>query len=617
MTELKTPKLVLRVQRRTLEDIPGFAMHESRSGGNLRHVDPERTKNNRVLIGSGHPARDLFAAFKDLAVANLEEEVKALRKSRGKKAAAAREAKGPQKPFDPKNNRPWTEVLVSASPQYFSPNGEPPGQWNEQRTEAFIQRVHDVLTEKFGDGVVHLSVHLDEETVHAHAAILPIIEKTSKRRGRQRLVSHRSHPEFFTPDVPKDALVDALGNPLEGVARREKRLELQADVITGFERFQDSMGAAFADLGIERGERHAERRRVDRFLGAEPDPAPVHRTTKEWRALQKAELKKQEQCTRDIEREAREAREATARALKSAAEAAGAKERTEAAEKKAAARLAEAEATQRAATEKLVKAEAIERGIEAILAGDLVHDAPRDSVKVPEERLSDETRALPDAIRPAISIVTRLASKVARVTDNIRSRLFKALETREARVARREAALADRENAIRGAETIILAAAQGIERERAKLDRRKPNVITMADILAEVASGEWAQPSQEDQAEMLRQLEDVVTLPKPKTQADRMAEDRKLSRLTNKQLRQAYHATESAASLLDETPADFERGPAMMYHESERRGVDLSNGKQDVCRATEPLRARLHRDEDLRPLQVLRRETRQRQLVRG
>lgn len=617
MTELETPKLVLRVQRRTLEDIPGFAMHESRTGGNLRHVDPERTKRNRVLVGSGHPARDLFAAFKDLAATNFEEEVKALRKSRGKKAAASREAKGPQKPYDPKNNRPWTEVLVSASPQYFSPNGEPPGQWNEQRIEAFIQRVHDVLTEKFGDGVVHLSIHLDEETVHAHAAILPIVEKTSKRRGRQRLVSHRSHPEFFTPDVPKNALVDALGNPLEGLARREKRLELQADVITGFERFQDSTGAAFADLGIERGERHAERRRVDRFLGAEPDPAPVHRTTKEWRDLQAAELSRQQQLTRDIEREARAAQEVTARALKSAAEAAEIKERAEAVEKKAAARLAEAEAIQRAATEKLVKAEAIERGIDAILAGDLVHDAPQDSVKVPEECLSDETRALLDAIRPAISIVTRLASKVARVTDNIRSRLVKALETREARVARREADILDRETALHAAENTVLAAAQGLERERATQHERKPRPVTMADIVAEVASGNWAPPSHEDQAAMLRQMNDVMALSPTKTDAERLAEDRKLARLTSTQLRQTYFATESAASLLHEPPADFSRGLSMLTHEAARRGVDLSTGKQDVRQAKEPQRAQLHRDQDARPLQVLRRDVRERQLVRG
>lgn len=58
MTELKTPKLVLRVKRRTLEDIPGYAMHEARSGGNLRHVDPERTKNNRVLVGSSASGKD-------------------------------------------------------------------------------------------------------------------------------------------------------------------------------------------------------------------------------------------------------------------------------------------------------------------------------------------------------------------------------------------------------------------------------------------------------------------------------------------------------------------------------------------------------------------------------
>jgi hypothetical protein len=252
-------KLVFRAQRRTLADLSGYASHQARSGGDLRHVDASRTPLNRVLIGSDHPARDMHAAIDCIALENLSEEVEGLRKTRGKKASEARLKKGPVQPWDAKNAKPWTELILTASPGWFRDDGQGPGEWNEERTTAFAERAEAVLRKRFGDDLIHLSLHLDEETPHLHAAVLPTIEKTSKRRGRQRIVSHRQHAAFREPEADPENLLAPE---------------------TSYERLQDELAAEFADLGIERGRHTASEARL---LGVEP---PEHLSTAQWQALQ-------------------------------------------------------------------------------------------------------------------------------------------------------------------------------------------------------------------------------------------------------------------------------------------------------------------------------------------
>jgi hypothetical protein len=120
---MNQPKLVARVERRALIDLPAYVMHDQRTGGRLDHIDPVRTQQNRVLVGSDNAARDVHAALTAIAAQNLEEELRGLRRTRGKKAAAKREAAGPKAPYDGKNTKPRTEILLSASPSYFRKEG--------------------------------------------------------------------------------------------------------------------------------------------------------------------------------------------------------------------------------------------------------------------------------------------------------------------------------------------------------------------------------------------------------------------------------------------------------------------------------------------------------------
>jgi hypothetical protein len=254
------PKLVLRAQRRTLADLSGYTAHQRRSGGDLSHVDVARTPLNRVLVGSDQSGQDIRTAINVIATENLNEEVKGLRKTRGKKAAAARQRKGPAQPWDVKNTKPWTEVVLSASPAWFRDPGQGPGKWNNTRVDAYVARAEAVLRRRFGDDLVHLSLHLDEETPHLHAAILPTVEKTSKRRGRQRIVSHRQHEAFRQPkDEPENLMAPG----------------------SSYERLQDEFATDFRDLGIERGQPHAFGMRTG-------DQEPTeHLSTAQWQAKQK------------------------------------------------------------------------------------------------------------------------------------------------------------------------------------------------------------------------------------------------------------------------------------------------------------------------------------------
>ncbi len=606
MTKKKT-MFVARIERRTLNDLPGFAMHEARKGGDLSHIDSKRTQLNRILVGSKSPVRDVNQLLRALSQANFKEEVAALRKTRGKKVSEARAAKGPGLPYDPKNHRPVTEILLSASPEFFRPNGAAPGDWNMENVDTFAQRAQDVLTKKFGGGLVYMSLHLDEETVHAHALVVPIVEKQSKRRGRQLVVSHRGHPEFYTPEVPASDLVNALGEPLQGPARRKKRLALQEDIVTGYERFHDSLAEEFADLGLERGEKHAEWRRVARFLQQMPVTAPEHRTTAEWHALQAAELEKQQKVNAELLDEQRK--------LKASLRDVAAKEAavTE--------RLEKAHMDQATAEKKLATSMAVERGIDALLAGELSF-VPEDITAGKGEHLTSplkgtERQQLIDAIRPGFARLLTFGAKLGEAAMTMQQRALATLRGREKAVAAREELVAAREEAVSGSEAQILTLASGLEAERAEHDRRAVRPVTMADLAEKVAQGVWLLPTDEQLAARMRGMDDVLVLPEPSSKEAKVREDGRLASLSNVELRRFHAGTESAVSLFDTPPPDFLRGLGALTGEAARRGFDTSTGQHDPSAATDVDRARLHTDEDRRPLRVLRRAARERQLVRG
>ncbi|MDI2609049.1 MobV family relaxase [Salmonella enterica] len=142
------PLTVLRVEKlKSWGDVGGAGSH------NLRHrdtpnADPSRTHLNRHLVGQ--PTDQL--------------------------AEVVREKIGDQ--TIRKNAVLAFEVVMSASPEYFRPDAPGAGgTWNEQRLARWETASMDWLRKQYGDRVVSAVLHLDEQTPHIQAVVVPLDEK--------------------------------------------------------------------------------------------------------------------------------------------------------------------------------------------------------------------------------------------------------------------------------------------------------------------------------------------------------------------------------------------------------------------------------------------------------
>ncbi len=144
--------VVCRAEKlKTAGNVGGSAAHIQRTRP-TPNADPARTGLNRVLLGAvGDDIPALVAArIKDHGVKTRKNSVQAF------------------------------EVLLSASPDYFRPDApEVPGTWDAARLESWVDASQKWLREKYGSRLVAAVLHLDEETPHIHAVVVPVDEKNS------------------------------------------------------------------------------------------------------------------------------------------------------------------------------------------------------------------------------------------------------------------------------------------------------------------------------------------------------------------------------------------------------------------------------------------------------
>lgn len=143
--------------------VHAFRRHNRREEEWMPHVDPERTELNRVIRGSGDPIADA-------------------------KALIAREGAVHRAGSFSRT----THVMLTASPEYFRPNGEKVGQWDKARLKAFEEHVETFIDEWFPGMCAHLSVDLDESTPHYDAIIVPLNRRTTKTGKKKVEISHRT-----------------------------------------------------------------------------------------------------------------------------------------------------------------------------------------------------------------------------------------------------------------------------------------------------------------------------------------------------------------------------------------------------------------------------------------
>jgi len=184
------------------------------------NADPARTPLNRLVMGVDGPLPQTL---------------------QGRLAEVAQEV-GADSLVKRKDAVTCMEVLLTASPEYFRPeNPTAAGTWNPDNLVAFERVAVKFLGEEFGPrNVIRARLHLDEATPHIHAYVTPI---TTTDEGE----ATRLGVKLVAAEDPKDRHKPKL-NARAWVGGRQR---LSA--------FQDRLGEAFLELGLERGVRGSKR----------------------------------------------------------------------------------------------------------------------------------------------------------------------------------------------------------------------------------------------------------------------------------------------------------------------------------------------------------------------
>jgi hypothetical protein len=291
--------VVCRLEGMHPSDIKRYEFHRQRLGGDIGHVQTRQSRPNKLLIGKedwADRALDLLDARK---AENFADELESLKRRKRKKDMMRRIVEGPHDPWRPTRHGPLREVILTANKDWFDSLEDVGGatDW-DARERAFERRAVSWLKQHFGDAVIHARADRDEETYHIHAVIAcwkRVKIKSSKHSGAERWMLQPS------------------ANPL----------------IEDYEKAQDSVGKAFASIGLTRGERRKQAFRDAIAKGEMPPPRRDHVRPVEYRRKedirQAAEKKRFEaEAARVAEREtAAEAKEAEAEAIIAGAEGIG------------------------------------------------------------------------------------------------------------------------------------------------------------------------------------------------------------------------------------------------------------------------------------------------------
>ena len=191
--------------------------HNRRVGEHL-HVDPERTHLNKRLIGENTPLAELV----------------------DKRQAATQARKQ-------SNSVVAVEILLSASPEFFRPEKpELGGRWSHSKTKRWAHSAAEWLRQSFGENLLCVDVHLDENTPHIHAMVAPIVEKEFKIRRSPEQIARNEQAK--TRKGTSFCAKDMFG--------RSQLTELH-----------DSYASAMKPLGIERGKKGSasEHRKIQHY----------------------------------------------------------------------------------------------------------------------------------------------------------------------------------------------------------------------------------------------------------------------------------------------------------------------------------------------------------------
>lgn len=249
VTGFKYP-IVLRFEGLHPNDLGRFGMHDKRRGGDLSHVDPDLSHLNEELLAGPKWKDVILSEVREAGRNNLAEHLRALTAKSRKKEAREVEKMGLIDPWQRSKGGPLREGILTVNKEWFGGTGH--GGWDPKKVAQFKAAAMKFLTRHFPDGQLrYASGHADEEAFHIHFVIAVWRERITANRGRQ-------------------ILLQASMNPL----------------LSRYEHAQDLAGEAFTDIGITRGERRAEARRIAKAAGTPVPEKRRHVPPSEWRAEQ-------------------------------------------------------------------------------------------------------------------------------------------------------------------------------------------------------------------------------------------------------------------------------------------------------------------------------------------
>ncbi|MDX8350441.1 plasmid recombination protein [Cognatiyoonia sp. IB215446] len=155
-----TGSIVTNFRQASRANLKGATLHQTkRSPDGWSAIDLSRVNLNEVWVGSGmHILNDVNTYLSDVV------------EPTHKNSSAS----------------PFCTIILGASPEYFRPNGEPPGQEDPERLEAWKARTKAWMKETFGDDLVSAIYNGDETTPHVHLAICPTYLKRPRKPDRKK-----------------------------------------------------------------------------------------------------------------------------------------------------------------------------------------------------------------------------------------------------------------------------------------------------------------------------------------------------------------------------------------------------------------------------------------------
>lgn len=234
------PDIVANIRYVGVSAVRAVSDHEKkRIPDGVSSIDLERSHLNKVLVGEG----------------TQMDALEALWSSGVKRPAAQAEA-------------PFVQLVLSASPAFFRPRGQGLGQYDQCLLDQWQNATLTWLQDEYGVDLVHASIHLDEDTPHIHALVVPTYRKAARRPGKMKrgetLEAFEERKAVAASSVVRTAGRSSCEQWSRPFARRFAR---------------KSYHAAVENLGLGYG-----RDFIDEGL-----PSPEGKTTRDWVRLQTAE----------------------------------------------------------------------------------------------------------------------------------------------------------------------------------------------------------------------------------------------------------------------------------------------------------------------------------------